>query len=603
MGQDLKNSTRAAAALVFWIAALSALLIRTAQLQILEGAKYKNYARQNRVRKVAVPAARGLILSRDSVIIAESRPAFNLVLVSIKDWGPAVIAACRILGLDSSSVKQEINNQRRAYPKDPVSIVRNLAPEQVAVIEEHADKLPGLRLATESRRRSPFGAYASHLIGYTSEINSREYEKLQEQGYRLGDFLGKGGLEKQYDGLLRGSDGCEFVEVDAKGREQGNIPDLERLEPEPGVNLYLTIDWKLQQLAESLFTEGMLGAAVAVDPNTGQILALVSRPNFDPNLFATGINSGDWGKLIKDPTFPLWDRAIRSAYPPGSTFKVFTAAAALDSGLIDENKFLPKACHGSLRIGNRVFKCWAAGGHGALNLHDAIVHSCDVYFYQLGQMLGVQGISDLCRKIGLGEKTGLDLPQETAGLVPNIAWYEKRLGRGSWGGGVPANLAIGQGEILVTPLQLAVMYGALGNNGTLFQPHLVLKAQDYKGEILTKEKLDSRRLQISQRTIGIIKEALAGVVNQPGGTGGAARIPGVEVAGKTGTAQNPHGQDHSWFAAFAPKDKPVISVAVIVENAGHGSAVAAPLAGKIIKQYLTERGIIPDGNIKTAVLP
>lgn len=603
MVQDFKNSSRAAAGLIFWIAALSVLLIRTAQLQIVEGARYQNYARQNRVRKVAIPAARGLIFSRDSVIIAESKPAFNLVLVAVRDWGPAVITAARILGLDSNSVKQEIIYQRRAYPQDPVSIVRNLTPEQVAIIEEHTDKLPGLRLATESRRKSPFGNYASHLIGYTSELNSREYERLKDQGYRLGDFLGKGGLEKQYEDLLRGSDGCEFVEVDAKGREQGNIPDLERLEPVPGVNLYLTIDWKLQQLAESLFTGGMLGSAVAVDPRTGQILALVSRPNFNPDLFSTGINSDNWNRLVNDPSFPLWDRAIRSAYPPGSTFKIFTAAAALDSGLIDEKKLLPKACHGSLRIGNRVFKCWKAGGHGSLNLHDAIVQSCDVYFYQLGQLLGVQGISDLCLKIGLGSETGVDLPQEVPGLIPTIGWYEKRLGKGSWGGGVPANLSIGQGEILTTPIQLAALYAAVGNDGLFFKPHLLLKAETYDGKLVAGETLESRQLGISPGSIAIIKQALVGVVNQPGGTGGSARIAGVEVAGKTGTSQNPHGDDHSWFVAFAPKDDPVISVAVIVENAGHGSAVAAPLAGKLLKRYLAEKGIIKDDNLKVAAAP
>jgi penicillin-binding protein 2 len=603
MPQDYKNSSRAAVILIFWMVALSAMLIRTAQLQIIEGNKYKNYARQNRVRKVTIPAARGLIYSRDSVIIAESRPSFSLVLVAVRDWGPSVIRAAGLLGLDSNSVKQVINNQRRAYPKDPVAIVRNLSPEQVALIEEHTDKLPGLRLVTESRRKTPFESFASHLIGYTSEINSGEFERLKDQGYQLGDFLGKGGLEKQYEKLLRGSEGCEFVEVDAKGREQGNIPDLDRLEPDPGVNLYLTIDWKLQQLAESLFTEDMLGSAVALEPSTGRILALVSRPNFDPNLFATGISAAEWNRLINDPTFPLWDRAIRSAYPPGSTFKVFTAAAALDSGLIDPEGRLPKACHGSIRIGNRVFKCWKAGGHGSLNLRDAIVHSCDVYFYQLGQMLGVKGMSDLCLEAGLGEKTGLDLPQEVGGLVPTIGWYEKRLGRGSWGGGVPANMAIGQGELLVTPLQMAVMYGAIGNNGVLYRPHLVMKAETYRGEVLFTEKLEKKQLPISERSIALLKEALAGVVNQPGGTGGAARVLGVEVAGKTGTAQNPHGDDHSWFVAFAPKDDPQIAVAVIVENAGHGSAVAAPLAGRMIRQYLTEKGLIGDNKAVMAAVP
>lgn len=596
MPQRSKHSSRAAIMAVLWGAALIILLLRTAQLQIFQGAKYRNYARQNRVRRVDIPAARGLIFTRDSIIIAESRPAFDLVLMAAKDWGPAVVKASVLLGLDSTAVKRGIINQRRSYPRDPVVMLRNLTPEQVALVEEHADQLGGLRIQTQSRRRAPFGIQASHLVGYTSEVNSNEYERLKDQGYRLGDFIGKSGLEKQYEGLLRGVDGCEFIEVDAKGREQGNLPDLARVEPEPGVNLYLTIDWKLQQLAEELFSGGRQGAAVAIDPRNGRVLALASSPNFNPDQFSAGISSGDWSRLVNDPSYPLWDRAIRSTYPPGSTFKVFTAAAALEAGLVDPAKPLPRACHGSMRVGNRVFKCWKPSGHGALNLHQAIVQSCDVYFYQLGQMLGVEGLSQLCQKVGLGRETGIDLPQEAPGLVPTVAWYEKRLGRGSWGGGVPVNLAIGQGEILMTPIQLAVMYAAIGHNGVLWRPHLLLRAETYQGKMVAQEKLESRNLGISPASLAVIKQALAGVVNDPGGTGGSARMAGVQVAGKTGTAQNPHGEDHSWFAAFAPQEDPVIAVAVIAENAGHGSAVAAPMAGRMIREYLSSRGIGAQGS-------
>lgn len=532
-------------------------------------------------------------MDRRGTVIAESRPGYALVLAGTVNWRPAVRTASRLLGLDSLDAEATVRQQRAAYPKDPVKLVRDLSPVQVALLEEHLEELPGLRIEYEALRHSNFGAHGSHLLGYVSEIGRRELEARRDQGYRFGDIIGKSGLERQYEGLLRGTDGREYVEVDAHGRVQGDVPQMPELLPVPGTDIYLTVDWRLQTLLEGLFEPELTGAAVALEPGTGRILALVSRPNFDPNLFAGGVSSADWQRLSQDPSFPLWDRAIRSLYPPGSTFKLVTALAALSESLIVPDTRMRQACHGGLRIGNRYFKCWKGGGHGSLDLRQAIVQSCDVYFYQLGMMLGVDRLNKWAEILGLARNTDVDLPQEVKGLVPGTDWYEKRLGKGSVTAGIPANLAIGQGEVLATPLQMASLFAAVGKKGLAAKPHLFLKAVDMSGEKTAGEHLDTTRLPIEPGHLEAVVEALTAVVNQPGGTGGAARVEGVAVAGKTGTAQNPHGQDHSWFVGFAPADDPVIAVATIVENAGHGSAVAAPIVGKAIKAYL-EMAALPD---------
>jgi penicillin-binding protein 2 len=342
---------------------------------------------------------------------------------------------------------------------------------------------------------------------------------------------------------------------------------------------------------------------VAIEPATGRILALVSRPNFDPNIFAAGVRAEEWGRLVNDPAAPLWDRPVRSLYPPGSTFKAVTALAALSDSLVTEASYMRSPCRGWLRIGNRVFKCWAKGGHGSLNLHQAVVQSCDVYFYQLGMMLKVSGLSKWALDLGLGRKTGIDLPKEVAGLIPTEQWYDAKLGKGRITAGLSANMAIGQGEVLTTPLQMAMLYAAIGNRGMLARPHLVLKAEGFDGEVLSSERIESARLPASEAGLAAIVKALEGVVNEPGGTGGAARVEGVTVAGKTGTAQNPHGKDHSWFVGFAPSQEPAIAVAVVVENAGHGSAVAAPMVGKIIREYLSKVRTAPSAPLQLAGRP
>ncbi|MBI4726912.1 penicillin-binding protein 2 [candidate division TA06 bacterium] len=600
MANELGSRERVLSILALLTLGFSILLFRSGYLQVVKHGHYARLSQQNRLRRLCIPAPRGLVFDCNGVLIAQSRPGFDLVLVTVNDWQASVNKAAGLLGLDSLLLKSSVILQRKIFPKDPVVLVRDLMPEQVARIEENIQYLPALRLEVESLRKAEHGSLASHLVGYTSSLGQSEYARYRERGYSYGDYIGKGGLELKYENYLRGVHGWDFIEVDARGRDLGTVSEAERIEPDPGSNIYLTIDWRLQSLAESLFTGDMIGAAVAIEPQTGRVLALVSRPNFNPNLFAAGIRSDDWNRLVNDPSYPLWDRAIRSAYPPGSTFKVVTAAAALEESLITPEQKMKTPCRGSLAIGNRVFKCWKKGGHGWLGLHGAIVNSCDVYFYQLGIMLKIKGLSKWSQNLGFNQETGIDLPQENPGLIPDDAWYQKRLGKNAKTVGRSANMSIGQGEVMATPLQMASLYAALANGGVWCQPHLLLKAEDFTGKVLVGEIISRKKLPLSDSTVSVLKQALYGAVNEPGSTGGASRVWGVKTAGKTGTAQNPHGDDHSWFVGFAPLDDPAIAVAVLVENAGHGSEIAAPMAGKIMQRYLALKGWLEKPVIATA---
>jgi penicillin-binding protein 2 len=602
LANELGSRERVLSILALLVLGFSVLLFRSGYLQVVKHGHYARLSQQNRLRRLMIPAPRGLVFDCNGVLIAQSRPGFDLVLVTVNDWQASVSKAAVLLGLDSLLLRSSVISQRRIFPKDPVVLVKDLSPEQVARIEENILNLPALRLEVESLRKVEYGSLASHLVGYTSSLGQSEYAKYRDQGYNYGDYIGKGGLELKYENYLKGVNGWDFIEVDARGRDLGTVSEAQRIEPDPGSNISLTIDWRLQSLAESLFTGEMIGAAVAIEPRTGRVLALVSRPNFDPNLFAAGIRADDWNRLVNDSSYPLWDRAIRSAYPPGSTFKVVTAAAALEESLITPEQRMKTSCHGSLVIGNRSFKCWKKGGHGSLDLRGAIVNSCNVYFYQLGMLLKINGMAKWSEKLGLNQATGIDLPQENSGLIPDDLYYQKRLGRNAKTAGHSANMSIGQGEVMATPLQMASLYAALANGGVWCQPHLLLRAEDHAGKVLMGEVISKKRLPLSDGTISVIKQALYGAVNEPGHTGGAARIYGVKVCGKTGTAQTPHGNDHSWFVGFAPQDEPVIAVAVLVENAGHGSEVAAPIAGKIMRKCLEIRGLLPQPDQAKAVM-
>jgi penicillin-binding protein 2 len=435
----------------------------------------------------------------------------------------------------------------------------------------------------------------SHIIGYTGEISKEELEKRDDDDMGPGDIIGKSGIEKYLDDYLAGKSGAEQVEVNVTGKV---VKALGHISPVSGHNVVLTIDFDVQRAAwEAL--EGRRGSAVVIDPRDGSILALVSTPSFDPNLFNSGISKRDWDKLSKDPMYPMENRAVSGQYPPGSTYKIVVAAAALAEGLITpDTRFF---CNGSFELGNRSYRCWQRHGHGWVNLHRSLVESCDVYFYNLGKMLGVDKLAEYARAFGLGELSGIDLPREKPGLVPTKAWKMARR-KEPWQLGETIPVSIGQGFNLVTPVQLANAFGALGNGGVLWRPRIIKQIETVDGKIVKAYPPEKKRvLPLTPAQIELIKQGLWGVVNEKGGTGSALRRPEADVAGKTGTSQvvglpqdeagrrakiiSGRFKDHALFACFAPHKHPEIAVAVIVEHAGGGGAVAAPVARKIVDAY------------------
>ena len=440
----------------------------------------------------------------------------------------------------------------------------------------------------------------AHILGYVGEISNAELEKDSYSEYKSGDIVGKYGIERCLDEYLRGESGGEQVEVNVDGRR---LKVLGRVASVPGYNIALTIDAGLQKVSRDAFT-GQEGIAIVMDPRDGSILAMVSKPSFDPNLFNRGISEDDWNKLSSDPMSPLQNKAISGQYPPGSTYKLIVAAAALQEGLITTDKKF--SCDGTYRMGNRVFRCWKKKGHGAVDLHRAIVESCDVYFYNLGELLGVNKLAEYAREFGLGSKSGVILPGEKGGLVPTKEWKLRRV-KEPWQKGETTSLAIGQGFVLVTPLQLLNAYCAVANGGSLYKPRIVKEIVTAKGEVIKEFPPEKKAtLAISKENIDTLRYALWGVVNEDRGTGRVLRRKERDVSGKTGTAQVikmpedgedvdkeeiPYKfRDHALFVCFAPYDNPEIAVAVIVEHGGHGGSVAAPVARKIIDWYFQHKG-------------
>jgi len=469
-------------------------------------------------------------------------------------------------------------------------LIEDAAPEIVALFEEHSEELPGIEIIIESRRDYPFGMYGAHVFGYTSEISEQELELPENAHYVMGDRIGKKGLELSYEQEFRGNNGLRFVEVNAMGREMGIVEGMPFIAPISGNSIVTTLDWRLQGVAENAIPEGLKGAIVAVNPQNGEIFAMVSRPPLDPNIFSLEKRElhKAWASVALDTAKPLTNRAISGLYPPASVFKVVTAAAGLESNTLSEYTRY-KSCGGGLRFGNRYAKCWLARGHGVLNVVGALRESCDVFFYQAGLDMGSERIGDMGRRLGLGSKLGVDIPNERSGLLIDSASYEKWFEKKGWkwSAGEILNIAIGQGALLVTPLQQTVMVGTLASGKGLYRPHFLKEIVSPEGEIIKKiepEKIGEGK--VSERTRNIILKGLYEVVNAPNGTGRRAIVPGVKVGGKTGSAENPHGdKTHAWFVAVAPLDNPEIAVGVVLENAGGGGAMAAPIAQKILDAY------------------
>lgn len=542
------------------------------RLQVLQHGSYALKSESNRLRPVPLPAPRGLILDRHGAVIAENVPGYSVsLLADSEDSLIAMIARLEpILPLDTAEIRHVVQHYRDA-PYEPTLLVKNAPPDLVAELEERRTVLPGLVVQTEPKRAYPDSTGVAHLVGYVGEATQEELAG-PDSGRPLGSIVGKEGLEREYESSLSGSDGVRFVEVDALGRvvrEEGAAPSLPAV---PGQPLHTTIDLGLQRYVASIFPAGRRGAVVAMDPRTGDILALFSAPAYDPNAFVGGVDPAYWRELNTDPDLPLLDRAIAARYPPASTFKLATAIMGLKRGLVSFDSKMALPCVGGIRFGNRFFKCWTTG-HGYLTLAQAIANSCDGYFYQLGLLIGVPDFLQDGNDLGFRAKSGLDLPGEQRPAFPrSTAYYDSVYGKGGWTRSAAMNLAVGQGENAQTLVNMVRFYAALANGGPEPRPHILAEAATSNG-----------RVDLPDSVFAGIRQALIAVVEQ--GTARGARLATLHIAGKTGTAQNSQGPDHAWFIAFAPAEAPRIVVGAVIEGAGHGSGIT-PTIGRIIAHYL-----------------
>jgi penicillin-binding protein 2 len=573
--------------------------------QVIKGAEYRRLSKNNCIRIREDPAARGMILDRKGRILAHNRPCFEVYVVPEDlEVNPEVLLKVgRMLNMDQREIKRKLQTQKKRPPFRPVKIKSDIEWNELAFLETNRVHLPGLLVDVRPRRTYPYGKLASHLIGYLGEIDENELRQSKGIPYRMGAFIGKYGVEYRWESDLKGVDGGRQIEVDALGRE---IKPLRNVEPFPGNNLILTIDFEVQKAAEEAFQD-KTGALLAMDPKSGRILAMVSKPSFDPEAFARSISPEDWKSLVENPRSPLQNKGVQGQYPPGSVFKIITAIAGLETGAITLNTQL--TCSGVYPYGNRDFRCWKEEGHGSINLHRAIVESCDIYFYQVGLKVGVDEIARYAHEFGLGKPTGIALPHEKSGTVPSTWWKRRRLGA-PWYSGETLSLAVGQGYINTTPMQLLLLISAIANGGRFYLPQVVERMEDVYGKTLREyPPVEAGQADVSEKTLLYIREALMGAVNDPHGTGWACVLKDAKVAGKTGTAQvikmaedfrkgdmdrmPLKFRDHAWFVAYAPFEDPIISVVVLVEHGGYGGAAAAPIAKRVIEKYLSLESVSP----------
>jgi penicillin-binding protein 2 len=538
-------------------------------LQILAGSHYVELSEQNYIVQVSVKAPRGDIVDREGQVVAGSRQSFSilgiprLLLKSSDEIG----TLARILGVDRDYIAGRLKASALSFR--PTPIVRDVDFATVSRVEEDFADLPDVIVDSEPVRCYPAGMAFAHMVGYLGEVTQQEIDRGGAV-YSPGDLVGKAGLEKMYEPYLAGQDGLKFMKFSVTGGSSpADIAELPASRPKRGMKVMLYADAGLQRLADVLLI-GERGAVVALDVKTGGVLVLASSPSFDPAQFASGISSAAWQELVG------------GAYPPGSTYKIATAGAALESHAITEDTCF-RPCTGSIRFGNRVFSCWKKDGHGTRNLTQAITVSCDVYFYQLGARLGLDQFSSLSERWHLDELSGIDLPGEVKGLVPNRSYYDSRYGKGKWSSGLMVNLAIGQGEMLMTPIEMCTFISGVANWGKYYPPACVARIESEDGAFEPERR--PVVLAMSRPTLEVLRRAMLSVCESPEGTGKGARLDGIQVAGKTGTAQNPHGEDHAWFVCFAPYDDPQIAICVVLENAGHGGTVGAPIARQLMERY------------------
>ncbi len=581
------------------------LALRLWYLQVLGVDHYRDLSERNRIRHVAIQAPRGSVFDRHGTLLVDNRPAFTVSALrqEVDDRKQLFHSLSGLLEVDEEQLEERWQAGQGLPRYRPLPLLEDVGRQAMEKVQENSVDLPGILVEVKPFRAYPYGEMAAHLFGYLGEVTESELIQPEFSGYRSGEMVGKTALERMFEGRLRGTAGQKRIEVNVRGRE---LRQLTTRSPLPGQRLYLTIDAALQQAAETALVD-KAGAVVALDVRNGEILAFVSRPTFDPALFARGVSSDEWRELIDNPQHPMTNKVLRGQYPPGSTFKMVVALAALEAGTVTPStKF---DCAGSFKLGNSYeYRCWKKRGHGVVDLHKAIKESCDVWFYRAGLETGIDRIASAAQRLGLGQPTGFPFGGESSGLIPSRAWKKKRFGT-SWYDGETVISSIGQGFVLTTPLQLASMTAALANGGTVWKPQIVQKIVDLEGEtdwLLTPEKRTETAW--SAESLKAVRDAMESVVNDVGGTAWRSRLKKVRFAGKTGTAQVVRRKsdeeeeqaeddevipyqyrDHALFVSYAPADNPQIAVAVVVEHGGHGSSAAAPVARAVYDAYFTEK--------------
>ncbi len=563
------------------------LISRFFYLQIYKQAQYLRASENNRIREVILEPTRGLILDRRGKVLVNNHPSYSVYAIPFEFQRADTVLnlASRFLGMNVEEIQEIIRNEKTGV-FSPVKLKRHVDFQTLTLIEENRLDLPGVVYQIEPKRSYPSGVRAPHLFGYLGEITREGLNSGNDKGVKYGDIVGKRGLEKVFDSELSGQRGYKYVEVDVLGRELRELKDKPEISPLPGKNLYLTIDADLQRHLEAMM-DSLRGGIVVADCKNGEILAMVSKPDYHPAMFSKPVTEEIWKNIVNRPEKPLYDRMIQSMYPPGSTYKLVLAAAAIEEEIADTNRVIN--CDGYYRLGNKRFDCWKPEGHGRLNFLDAIEQSCNVYFYQLGLDVGLNKWIEYSKKFLFGQIVGVESVGEKTGLLPDQHYLDKHYGKNKFTKGMMLNLSIGQGDLLVTPLQMLRMVMIIANNGVYPKLHLVRYMEDPISQTKNWTSIDSLHIKgISSRTYAILKDGMYRVVNGAKGTAKSSRYGHLKAAGKTGTAENSHGEPHAWFIGFAPFNNPQIAFCVLVENGGSGGSVAAPLAKEIIR-YIFER--------------
>jgi len=588
---------RITGAMICVVAAFAVLLLRLIYLQVIRGDEYRLLSLNNRIRLQNIDPPRGLIYDRNGYVLVDNRPSFD-VHITLKDARPVdetIGKLAQYLDAPAEELLLKISTSKGVSAYKPILLKPDIGRNALAQIEAHKYDLPGIAVNVKLRRHYLNIQDAVHLVGYLSEINPDELNSGKYPGRRRGDLIGKFGAEKTFENFLQGERGGRQVEVNANGQI---VRILKTVAAKPGQNIQLTIDYRLQKKAEMLL-QGVAGAAVAMEPESGRILALASSPSFDQNYFVSGMSHEQWDSLISNPFRPMENKAIQGEYPPGSTYKIITAVAGLMEGVIDENTSF--FCPGYYRFGNRIYRCWKRGGHGKVDIVKALAESCDVYFYQVGELLGVDRLAWYAKAFGLGAPTGIKLDNEARGLIPTAAWKKSRTGI-AWQRGETLSVAIGQGFNLATPIQMAGMMAAIASGGTRYQPMILESIRTADNRLIFQnEPQVAGKVPVTPKALALVRRGLWEVVNSDRGTARGSSLEDIEFSGKTGTSQvisrrkdedqaeedvPAHLRPHAWFVAYAPSEAPKIAVAVLVEHGEHGSGAAAPIAREMIKTFL-----------------